>query len=224
MSDQNSAINTNFHLERMILFSDAVFAIAITLLVIDIRVPELHDHITDKAILASLAPLVLKFIGFILSFFLIALFWTVHHRIFTFVETYTPRLLWLNLLYLFSIILMPFSSSLYGEYFGDIQFLVPYTVYVLNICLIGVTNFMLLRYIGNPKNNIANKALTPEILRVGMLRTVISPAVFFISLLFTFLTPANIWFAIIARFFPVFIPLAMRLSRLGAKKLPATER
>ena len=223
MSDQNEAINKDFHLERMILFSDAVFAIAITLLVIEIRVPELDHDVTDAAILASLSPLIFKFVGFIISFFIIALFWTVHHKMSTFVETYNQKLLWINLFYLFTIILMPFSSGLYGEYSGNIQLILPYTIYVGNICLIGVANYILLTYIGNPKNNVANNALTPEIFRIGMQRTVISPCIFFLSLLLTFLAPVSLWFPVIGRFLPVFIPLAMRLARTRAQKLPAPE-
>ena len=222
MSHLQNEIKKEFQLERMIFFSDAVFAIAITLLVIELKVPEL-DEASDRKLLHALLHLSLKFIGFFISFFLIALFWTVHHRIFSFVENYNPRLLWLNLFYLFTIVLMPFSSGLYGEYSYHIEMLIPYTVYVLNICLIGVANYALLKYIGNPANHLASRALTSEIVKLGIKRTVVSPAVFLVSLLIAFLTPVSIWFGVIARFFPVFIPLVMRLVRNTGKKSTVPE-
>ena len=101
MSDLHSEIKKEFQLERLILFSDAVFAIAITLLVIEIKIPEIHENVSDQALLNSLGHLIPKFIGFIISFLLIGLYWTVHHRMFGFVVNYTPRLLWLNLFFLF---------------------------------------------------------------------------------------------------------------------------
>ena len=75
MSNQlHNELKKEFQLERMILFSYAVFAIAITLLVIEIKVPELHEHITDKALLAALSHLIPKFFGFVTSFALIGLY------------------------------------------------------------------------------------------------------------------------------------------------------
>src|SRR5690349_5303282 len=85
-----------FQLERFVLFSDAVFAIAITLLVIEIKIPELHsdtEPLTDSALLHSLGQLIPKFIGFIISFLLIGLYWTIHHRMFGYVTSYDRKLL-----------------------------------------------------------------------------------------------------------------------------------
>lgn len=69
----HNELRKEFQLERLILFSDAVFAIAITLLVIEIKIPEVHEGaITDNVLLHKLALLIPKFIGFIISFLLIA--------------------------------------------------------------------------------------------------------------------------------------------------------
>ena len=83
MSNQlHNELRKEFQLERLILFSDAVFAIAITLLVIEIKIPDrhemqLHEGISDKAISHALGLLIPKFIGFFVSFMLIGLYWTV---------------------------------------------------------------------------------------------------------------------------------------------------
>jgi len=176
-------LKKEFQLERLILFSDAVFAIAITLLVIEIKIPKLDKAITDQALLQALQHLGLPFVGFLMSFFIIGLYWTVHHRMFGFVENYTPGLIWLNLLFLFSIAMIPFSSALYGEYSYNIELLIPYGVYVLNICFTGYLNHRLWKYIGKKENKIAHHQLSEGILQLFKRRSLIVPGFFLFSLL-----------------------------------------
>ena len=90
----HNELRKEFQLERLILFSDAVFAIAITLLVIEIKIPEIpHGEVTDNALLHKLAELIPKFIGFLVSFLLIGQYWIVHHRMFGYVINFSPKLL-----------------------------------------------------------------------------------------------------------------------------------
>ena len=85
MSQLHSELKKEFQLERMILFSDAVFAIAITLLVIELKVPEIERaELTEGKLLMALAHMIPKFFGFIISFMFIGIYWTVHHRLFGF--------------------------------------------------------------------------------------------------------------------------------------------
>src|SRR6185369_14557663 len=76
-----SAGETTKELDRIILFSDAVFAIALTLLVLDIRVPDLDRKTAAAELPAALAHLAPKFFGFALSFWMVAAYWMFHHRI-----------------------------------------------------------------------------------------------------------------------------------------------
>ena len=79
----HSELKKEFQLERMILFSDAVFAIAITLLVIEIKVPEIDKHFVNDHLLGeAMAHLIPKFVGFFISFILIGFYWILHHRMF----------------------------------------------------------------------------------------------------------------------------------------------
>ena len=119
----HNELRKEFQLERLILFSDAVFAIAITLLVIEIKIPGKEDlekmgfpEITDTGLLHALARLIPKFIGFLISFLLIGQYWIVHHRMFGYVINFTQRLIWLNLLFLLAVALMPFSTGFYSYY------------------------------------------------------------------------------------------------------------
>ena len=103
----HSELKKEFQLERMVLFSDAVFAIAITLLVIEIKIPDIHENVSDAALLKELKHLIPKFAGFFISFMLIAMYWTVHHRMFGYVINYTRKLLWLNLFFIVLMQLLP---------------------------------------------------------------------------------------------------------------------
>lgn len=220
MNELHNELKKEFQIERMILFSDAVFAIAITLMAIEIKVPVIEaPAVTDHELLKALGHLVFKFIGFIISFFIIGLYWTVHHRMFSFVENYNSKLLWLNLIFLLSVVIMPFSSGLYGEYSNKIEVVVPYTVYVFNICLTGYLNYRLWKYIGNPKNNIASHTLTRDMVSISIKRSLVTPAVFLLSLVATYFVFVSLWLPVIGRYFPMFIPLIMkRIQKKHNKK------
>ncbi len=209
----HNELKKEFQIERLILFSDAVFAIAITLLVIEIKVPEVEKElISDAAIGKGMAHLIPRFVGFLISFLIIGLYWTVHHRVFVFVDNYTNKLLWLNLFFLFSIALMPFSSGLYGEYANHIELLFPYGFYVFNICLTGFFNFLLWRYLSNPKSGISNQLISNARRGYGNFRTLVVPFAFLLSFLLCF------WNPIVARYAPMLIPVMMRLAARHYKK------
>ena len=98
-------------LERIVFFSDAVIAIAITLLVLDIRLPEAAGgSVLDLARpLLNLWP---KFLGYFVSFWVIALYWVAHHRCFRYICKYDRRSIYLNFLFLMFIAFMPFPTGL----------------------------------------------------------------------------------------------------------------
>jgi len=202
-----------FQLERLILFSDAVFAIAITLLAIEIKVPELHQElISDHDLQHSLAHMIPKFIGFLLSFFIIGQYWTIHHRLFGFVENYNLRLLWLNLIFLLGIIIMPFTTAFYSEYI--VYYLkTPVVLYVGNIIFMGLMNYALWRYVGNAKNGLS-EGLEGIVIKYFSIRALMTPILFIITLLIYLFAPA------VAFWIPPTTPLfILILARLYRKKL-----
>lgn len=118
-------------LERLIFFSDAVFAIAITLLVIEIHIPDLRDAAPGEA-LSELAHLWPSFFGFALSFLVIGRFWIGHHHAMGHVAVYTPRLVWPNLFLLMAIAFMPFATAFMAQNIGQ---LVP-TIFYNSVLLV----------------------------------------------------------------------------------------
>lgn len=109
--------------ERLVFFSDAVFAIALTLLVIDLRVPESHDARSAWEVIVALVP---NFFAYVISFVIIALNWMGHHRKFTVIERWDGPFIWLDFLLLFLVAFVPFPTSLLSEYGGEVASVVLY--------------------------------------------------------------------------------------------------
>ncbi len=102
-------------LDRLVFFSDAVMAIAITLLVIDLRLPDLPPITTDAELRAAMADLAPRLFSFFLSFTVIGMWWTTHHRLFGSVARLDNRLLVLDLAFLGAIAFLPFPTSILGR-------------------------------------------------------------------------------------------------------------
>jgi uncharacterized membrane protein len=102
-------------LERLIFFSDAVFAIAITLLALEIRLPVQVSALNDAQLQALLAGMWHKFLAYGMSFLVVGFCWIGHHRKFRAIKRYDSALLFLNLLLLMAIAFMPFLNSIISE-------------------------------------------------------------------------------------------------------------
>lgn len=202
---------THYQLDRISFFSDGVFAIAITLLVIEFKVPVIQ-HATDGLLWDSLAHMGWKLLGFVISFFIVGYYWSVHHRIFGYVNDYTSRLIWLNLLFLFSVVLLPFSSGLLGEYSSELELHIPYGIYVMNIVLTAIMNVVLWLYISNPSKKLLTHEISPERIRLGLYFTFVVPSMFLLSFLM------SLKFPIVGRLIPAFIPLILKYGLNGLAK------
>jgi len=107
---------------RLLTLSDSVVAIALTLLVLQLKVPP-HVQVANPASAADLAAQLAKeadqLISYLVAFYVVAQFWLAHHRVFRRVAGHHEGLAWWNFAFLFTITAMPFTSSLLGEYGGN---------------------------------------------------------------------------------------------------------
>jgi uncharacterized membrane protein len=103
------AIAGNLEYDRVLFFSDAVFAIAITLLVVDLRVPSIASKVIASQ---QLSDAKLRILGFAISFLVIGLFWMGHHGLFRYITALDRPLIFLNLLFLGTIAFMPYPTAL----------------------------------------------------------------------------------------------------------------
>jgi uncharacterized membrane protein len=120
---------------RIVAFSDGVFAIAITLLVLNLSVASGLD---GDQLWRAIWDLREEFLAFAISFAVIGRLWVIHHRLFGDFEAFDGRLLALNIFYLGWIVLIPFSSELLGEYGNDTAAVVVYAANLAGCVLVGL--------------------------------------------------------------------------------------
>jgi uncharacterized membrane protein len=119
---------------RIVAFSDGVFSIAITLLVLELKLPE---GLASGEIWHALGGQREQFLAYGISFAVIARFWLVHHSFFSEVKAFDSRLIGLNMLYLGFLVLIPFSSQVLGEYGGELPAVVVYSANLTAVVLVG---------------------------------------------------------------------------------------
>lgn len=191
-TSEEEEIKKEFQLERVILFSDAVFAILITIMVIDLKLPETIREATGTEVTEAFGKLYLKFMGYGLTFFLVSVFWMQHIKMFSFLKDYNKHVLILNLLFLFCLSLFPMAITLIT---GAVHLHSPEYAYGLNI-YIGVvlaTNFtqaLITRYLIKHKTtlcvavNIIEDQLKWKAVRINLILTpVILTAVLIFNIL-----------------------------------------
>jgi uncharacterized membrane protein len=129
---------TDHPLERLVFFSDAVFAIAITLLVIEIHVPHIAPETGDAAFWQALAGLIPNFVGFAISFGVIGAFWVGHHRAFSLTGRFGRQLVFPNMLLLGAIAFMPFVTAFASAHQGRTVPAVVYWAWLLLTALLSL--------------------------------------------------------------------------------------
>ncbi len=172
-------------LERMLFFSDAVMAIAITLLVIDLRLPQLPPASAAAQLPAQFAALTPRIMSFVISFAVIGVYWSSHHRDFAYVTCYDGRLVLLNLVFLFFMVLMPFAASMLGQYgflpLGTI-------VYGLAVAASGFSIGAMWCY-ATHNHRLVDPGLDPAFIRHRNAVALAVPLIFLLSLPFALLSP-----------------------------------
>jgi uncharacterized membrane protein len=177
----------NHWLERGSFFSDAVFAIAITLLALEIQVPQIPAGLEATLLPSALLELWPKLFSFLISFWVVGNYWLAHHRIFHYISGYDRRLLLINLLFLMWIVLLPFSSSLIGEY-GNQQIVV--IIYAVHIVTLGLSLSWVWWHASHEPHLLDTARVDPREFRYNQLRALAVPLIFLLSIGVSFL---NVW-------------------------------
>ena len=125
---------------RLEAFSDGVFAIVITLLILDIRFPEV-DYSQFKTTLVSLLP---RILAYVMSFIIIGLYWVVHHNSMHALKKTDWGFLWLNTLFLLCVSFIPFPTSLVGRYPFQAG---PIIIYGITLILSNAVGYVMLIYV-----------------------------------------------------------------------------
>jgi uncharacterized membrane protein len=165
-------------LDRIVFFSDAVFAIAITLLVLSIEVPQIPENLVAEELPDQLFDLWRDMLSYVLSFLVIFSYWTVHHSIFSVIRGYDRGLLWINGLFLMAVAFLPFPSALLGEY-GDLQLVVA--IYAGSMAATRLLLSAMWWYASMGQRLIVSD-LDPGLIRAHHVRGVVIPLIFLISI------------------------------------------
>jgi uncharacterized membrane protein len=188
---------------RIVAFSDGVFAIAITLLVLNLGVDQ---HVPHDDLWPVLREQGQDLFAYALSFAVIGRFWVVHHRFFGDVTGFDGRLIALNLFYLAWIVLIPFSSQVLGDHGGDEAAVILYAVNLIGVLLAGVLMFADARRAGLSR-------VSAEEAKVGQRSALIVAAVFLASIPVALLDPHLAPYCWIALFLGPLLGLVSRTRR-----------
>lgn len=107
--------------ERLVLFTDAVVAIIITLMVLEVKLPVLPHHVGDALLGEALAALWPKYLAVGVSFLVVGVFWAAHHRRFGWVSRVSTLVVWLNLIFLLLLATIPFVTAVLAEHPGRLS-------------------------------------------------------------------------------------------------------
>lgn len=203
----SDANNNSKGVERIAAFSDAVFAVAITLLVLNINIPEGLSTVEMRKAIVQLWP---TFASFIISFFIIGVFWVSHHAVFKVIERSSSGLLWLNLLFLMCIVFLPFPVSLLSDY-GDRR--TALIIYATSMAVTALALGVLWWYAAG-KKRLVSEDLDPSLFRHVLLVYLNFAIIFLLSIGISFLSVTAAQY-----FWLLLIPNSVLIERLRRKEL-----
>lgn len=183
MSEQRERKETG----RIEAFSDGVFAIAITLLVLGIKVPKVGELGGESGLGPALIQLWPHYLAFVTSFFTILDMWVNHHRIFTFVRKSDHFFLYWNGLLLLFITFMPFPTTVLAEYFLRPEAKIAGTVFAGTLVAIALAFNGLWRY-ASKNNRLLALHVNPEDVDQITRQHRYGPLMYLVAFLFSFLS------------------------------------
>jgi TMEM175 potassium channel family protein len=170
-------------LDRIVNLSDGVFAIAITILVLDIRLPDGLSPMELPAQVLALGP---KYLSYVISFLVLAVYWQAHHRVFKPITGYDGTLVWLNFLFLMAVAFLPFPTSLLGEYSRE---QVSVVIYAANAAVASLLLVTISWYATSGHRLVAPDLVDDEAERKQRMQGLAVPVVFVLSIGISFFSP-----------------------------------
>jgi TMEM175 potassium channel family protein len=187
---------------RIAALVDGTFAVAMTLLVLDLKLPEGVKTGNDVEVWRQLLELQGRFTTYALSFIVLGTYWIGHHSLFHFVRRVSRGLLWLNLIFLLFATLLPFSTNLLAD---RRQLHIPVAFYGTNLLLLSLISMLQLRYLADHPE-LSHDQLTPSWIRNVRRRTAIPAVIAAASIAISFYNPnlalSAYWLLLVFHFLP----------------------
>jgi uncharacterized membrane protein len=194
---------------RVLALSDGVFAIIITLLVLEVHVPELTQGQSLNEALAEVRP---SFNAFVITFILTGMYWVGHRDLFALIRRTDRGLVWLNILYLLPLCLLPFAAGMLGRYDQEP---VALRIYGLLLVAIGVMRVVIWLY-GTSRPHLLWQRLDDRQRRVGLALAAFAVLVYLVAILVAAVAPGAS--LLIYAGAPVLYFLSITVLRSGRKR------
>ena len=193
--------------ERIAFFSDAVFAIALTLLALEIRVPADTKSSDLTAALFALWP---ELFAYLLTFAILGVNWMSHHRKFRVIIRFDGGLMWINLALLSLVAITPFPTSVLAEF--DLQ---TSSVILYALVVAGLTLLQLWLWVHARRHDLLDTSVDAGLYRLVRRNLLVTPSVFVLSVPIAFVWPLGAMFLWFLSF-----PATAVISRLPINEKP----
>ncbi len=199
---------------RIEAFSDGVFAVAITLLVINLQVPQITSSLVSSELVPKLGELWPKFLSYALSFVIVGIYWVAHHNTFHYIKRSDRTLLWLNILMMMCIVFIPFPTALLGQY-PEQQ--ISVIIYGGTLVITGFV-LQLLWWYTTSNHRLVGKEIDPQLVQRATRRNLTAPLIYLLAIgISLFSVPTSLILFILV---PVYYIFPGRIDRHWAHRRP----
>jgi uncharacterized membrane protein len=176
MSETRSSVS-GLSTARIETLVDGIFAVVMTLLVLDIKVPQLAH--TEDSLHEALFKVLPNLGSYGLSFLVVGVYWVGQHNQFHFIKRSNRVLIWINITFLMSVSMIPFSAALLAEYWQRPSAIVVYGLNLIVTSLLLLTNWL---YV-TTDHRLVEHSMPPEIIKQAARRILIAPAIYVVAIL-----------------------------------------
>lgn len=192
--------------ERVTFFSDAVFAIAMTLLVVGLTVPELtREQDLPRQMLQALKARQPEILSFFIGFAVLGFYWSGHHHFFSTLRAVSSRLMRVNLVYLALVAFLPFPTALIGRYEDN-----PVSFVLFALCVAAISGLEVVLFVVAVDQGLTKLALSRSLVRYGVLAQTMPVGFFLLSIPLAFWNPSWALYSWL-----LLIPLSMIMGRVA---------
>jgi uncharacterized membrane protein len=173
---KKSASSLVFTPNRLEALTDGIFAIVMTLLVLDLSITGISQSAVQTELPRRLLESWPAFLAYVMSFIILGMIWISHHRLFHYIKRSNPILMWINIIFLMFVALLPFSTRLVADYLWT---QVPFVVYGINVLLIFIMRLILWNC-ASGKSRLVDGSISPQVIRRLKLVIGIIPTIMFL--------------------------------------------
>lgn len=209
VSPEQQVINGDSEIGRVNALSDGVFAIAITLLVLNIEVPNIPANLVAQELPSTLIALVPDLLSYVISFLVIGSYWIAHRNIFQGIRSPDRVIIWLNILFLMFVAFLPFPTALLDEYSN---YQLPVVIYAGSLAVARLPLTAIWWY-ATSNRRLIHGHLDSSTVSLHRLRGLGIPLIFLLSIGVSFISVKAAIFSWVLFFIIDWVILRMRRSR-----------